>query len=1000
MFEAQGEIPPCKSEVNSDGPYVMSHCPDPVLSCFPAMGTTQTLYATTLLPWLRRYHASMDGNATSFRNALSESRADFWYRRGLLYLQWFGFERARRSKSQLERAGPYEEPPAFWPAPPYEPSRYFWARQYLEDFERRRAPMEEEIQKVYCERVLRVDHTGAAARRMRNAGGKWVANIMNESNKIAAFALVPSDAKAEIAKLVRGIRDRQLNANVSLAPVVYVDKNCCSADELRFWRENWSAGCAVKLDVFHFLQRITNAVSRRGGPSHVLYSTFCADLVECVYCENKVDFDCLANAIARAHNVSIAVAGNTARKREDFRKFVRRAIPDAAELERRMVRLLDAYRGKADGNGHLVLHEDALQCFQEQLKHARNGCVSDPDWGAFVQNGEHTFRGDGGAVSVPMWRMVRGTSQIEGFHPTQAGTISGTNVGPQLGNAQLLEAAVRWNRKMDCRSDAHADVHRADVLRGISALQMELVGESQLPTEFDPTPPPGGEEFGVEYLLQGLGADLGATTEVNWAAGGSLRKRKEPAPSGLSKVFTPYPVNKTPEMLQAFSALSAESSDPDVILRLYRERYYAPSEAVGPGATGYFLTNIVFVKKWLKQSYSAVAARAVGTAEEEVARSGMLADFRRERPESFGSSWAHAVEPCSAESTPSAPKCAPAKRPVPTGGPPKVGARPSTTPEIPAKCDTPGPAPITPKNRSMAPLGAPPRGCKICSAAYADVFHPSHARLPGKRHCPNAGIGYVDWLRRSGLSVPDAAAAAEEEERLASRRADWEKGNCKRPNRPGADVNVGESVLPSSAPRKRRRVARETTDEPPCHTEGAQGSPDQIPVPPATPSLGRDDGASYACARCSRSFDDWYHPTHRPSGKGFYCPLTEGCSFGEWVNRRLRSMGKPSLDAAELDEGVRAKENTRSRPALNGREFCLKCRKPLAQTFHAGCRHFLGWRHCPEDGDFAECALAVIRARGVLEVGPLPSLEMLRVDRAAQEARWSARKARANKKAS
>ena len=63
--------------------------------------------------------------------------------------------------------------------------------------------MEEEIQKVYCERVMRVDHTGAAARRMRNAGGKWVANMTNEGNKIAAIALVPSDAQAEIAKLAR-----------------------------------------------------------------------------------------------------------------------------------------------------------------------------------------------------------------------------------------------------------------------------------------------------------------------------------------------------------------------------------------------------------------------------------------------------------------------------------------------------------------------------------------------------------------------------------------------------------------------------------------------------------------------------------------------------------------------------------------------------------------------------------------------------------------------------
>ena len=202
-------------------------------------------------------------------------------------------------------------------------------------------------------------------------------------------------------------------------------------------------------------------------------------------------------------------------------------------------------------------------------------------------SGEHTFRGDGGlSVTAPKWRAVRGTSQIEGFHPTQAGTISGTNVGPDLGNAQLLEAAVRWNRKMGRRTAAHADVHRDDVLRGISALQQKLRGGSQIPAKFDEPPLAAAEEFGVGYLLHGLGADLGAKTEINWEPTGSLRKRKAPAAAGLSKFPTPYPVGKTPEMRQAFEVICAESDEPEAILRMYRERYYAPSAATGPGATG------------------------------------------------------------------------------------------------------------------------------------------------------------------------------------------------------------------------------------------------------------------------------------------------------------------------------------------------------------------------------------------------------------------------------
>ena len=89
------------------------------------------------------------------------------------------------------------------------------------------------------------------------------------------------------------------------------------------------------------------------------------------------------------------MAGNTARKREDFRQFVRRATPEPAELERRMARLLEAYESKMDGNGNLVLRE-AVACLKEQLKRARNGCVSDPDWGPYVLSAEHAFRGGGG----------------------------------------------------------------------------------------------------------------------------------------------------------------------------------------------------------------------------------------------------------------------------------------------------------------------------------------------------------------------------------------------------------------------------------------------------------------------------------------------------------------------------------------------------------------------------------------------------------------------------
>ena len=113
-----------------------------------------------------------------------------------------------------------------------------------------------------------------------------------------------------------------------------------------------------------------------------------------------------------------------------------------------------------------------------------------------------------------------------------------------------------------------------------------------------------------------------------------------PAAAGLPKVPTPYPEDKTPEMRQAFDAFCAESDGAEVNLRLYRERYYAPSPGAGPGATWYYSANIVFVKKMARaDAFCVGGARAVGTAGQEVARAHMIADFRAERPNALGSSW-------------------------------------------------------------------------------------------------------------------------------------------------------------------------------------------------------------------------------------------------------------------------------------------------------------------------------------------------------------------------
>ena len=428
---------------------------------------------------------------------------------------------------------------------------------------------------------------------------------------------------------------------------------------------------------------------------------------------------------------------------------------------------------------------------------------------------------------------------------------------------------------------------------------------------------------------------------------------------------------------------------------MYRERYFATSSGTGPGATGYYLTNVVFVKKWLKQAHSALAVRALGTADQEVARSQMLADFRSERPEAFGSSWetpvAYQVTASPAASLPSA-----ASSQVD-----RVEESPSCPQNLKKRrIDIPGPPGATeripPLVSTQPPRGALSRGCKTCKAAFSDVFHPGHSKVPGKRYCPSSGVGYVEWLRRCGLPLAEASDVAAEEASLETRRRSWGSAKPRAANARLSKQKVDAVAPPTSNDREKSDISIETADNPAPEPVRARSAEAPSSGPPPTAPQGGARASNYSCGRCNRSFEDWYHPTHRASGKGFYCPLTDGPSFGQWVNLRLLSIGKPALNAEELDAGCRERENSHKRPAVNAKESCSDCRAPLARTFHAGCPQAPGWRHCPErDGDYADSALAEIRRRGEVPEESYPSLDSLRKYRAVREARWAARHARA-----
>ena len=118
------------------------------------------------------------------------------------------------------------------PPPPVVPIRQVWGREYVKDFERRRQGLESELGAIYARKILRVDHTGAVAREMRSLAGKWIVNLTNEDNQIATFGLVLTSARGNMSALVQSLRDRHISAGVDRPRLLYIDRDCCSENEL------------------------------------------------------------------------------------------------------------------------------------------------------------------------------------------------------------------------------------------------------------------------------------------------------------------------------------------------------------------------------------------------------------------------------------------------------------------------------------------------------------------------------------------------------------------------------------------------------------------------------------------------------------------------------------------------------------------------------------------------------------------------------------------------
>lgn len=128
------------------------------------------------------------------------------------------------------------------------------------------------------QRCIRLDHTFKVATNIGylRPDGKWVNQygsvflVLNERGQVLAWQLTNSTSLEEVKPLLCGLKERlDIAADDNL--IAYVD-NCC---QVRKQLQKICGGkVTVKLDVFHAVQRITRAMSKR----HVFFHTCVHDL--------------------------------------------------------------------------------------------------------------------------------------------------------------------------------------------------------------------------------------------------------------------------------------------------------------------------------------------------------------------------------------------------------------------------------------------------------------------------------------------------------------------------------------------------------------------------------------------------------------------------------------------------------------------------------------------------------------------------------------------------
>lgn len=195
----------------------------------------------------------------------------------------------------------------------------------------------------------------------------------------------------------------------------------------------------VKQDIEHIFLRFSKILKK----SHGAFGAFMARLSDVFFVPSQADIAFIKMALRKS---GLQEEEIKAKPWHFFKRRVRRSVPKPSDLEREFKRVVNLLANIEDSKSDEPLFsKKAWSQYRSTLRHIRKGCLSDiPGETYYVQIGEDS-------MGIPLFKCLRGTSALEGFHQKIRQLVRGFNISPRYAIALLMEYIYRWNHDIDVR---------------------------------------------------------------------------------------------------------------------------------------------------------------------------------------------------------------------------------------------------------------------------------------------------------------------------------------------------------------------------------------------------------------------------------------------------------------------------------------------------------------------------------------------------------------------